>query len=75
MSTAKRSLYDKIFFKMEYVGDAEKDGHLFKKYKKVARFPSMRPSTVGIYILVFAAVIAIAILLSLFSTGLKPRGT
>lgn len=34
-----RPLWEKIKYKYEYVGQVEKEGEPYKKYKKVRRFP------------------------------------
>ncbi len=68
-----RSLYDRIFYKMEFLGEVEKDGHRYKKYKKVERFPTLKPPLIATYLLIFAAIIALAIFVSFFMANIKPR--
>lgn len=69
----KQSLYDRIFYKKELLGEVEKDGHCYKKYKKVERFPTVNPATIITYILIFAAIIVSAVLVSFFMANVNPR--
>jgi hypothetical protein len=69
----KRSLYDTIFYKMECLGEVEKDGHRYKKYKKVLRFPALKPGLALTYALIVGGILASAVLVSLFMANVKPR--
>jgi len=39
---SKRSLWDRIFYKYEYIEQIEKNGQIYKKYKKRHRFHFLR---------------------------------
>ena len=39
---SKRSLWDRIFYKYEYIEQIEKNGQIYKKYKKRYRFHFLR---------------------------------
>lgn len=58
---------------MEFLGEVEKDGHSYKKFKKVERFPALKPAAIISYVFIVAAIIVSAILVSLFLATVKPR--
>jgi hypothetical protein len=40
--SSRRHLLERLWFKYEYLGAIEKDGQVYKKYKKVPRVPHVR---------------------------------
>jgi hypothetical protein len=68
-----RPLWEKIKYKYEYVGQVEKDGEPYKKYKKVRRFPiSRKMLSVTLFVLLILGILALANLLTgLFISGIS----
>ena len=66
-----RPLWEKIKYKYQYVGQVEKEGESYKKYKKVRRFPvSRKILNIILFTLLIVAILALANLLTgLFLAG------
>jgi hypothetical protein len=73
----RRSLWQGLFYRMEYVGEAEKDGKVVKKYRKVARFPKVNKSDILTYAIIIILTIFAAVFLASVagSTKLKSYNT
>jgi hypothetical protein len=65
------TLWEKIKYKYEYLGQVEKEGEVYKKYKKVRRLPvSKKVMTTFLYLILVLIILATASLLSnLFMAG------
>ncbi len=70
----KQSLIDKMFYKYEYLESVEKDGEVFKKYKKVKRFGRQnKMATVILIILLAVAAYALIVVLSETFKGISSK--
>jgi hypothetical protein len=60
-----RPLWEKIKYKYEYVGQVEKEGEAYKKYKKVRRFPvSKKILNITLFLILIVGILALANLLA-----------
>jgi hypothetical protein len=66
-----RPLWEKIKYKYEYVGQVDKDGESYKKFRKVRRFPVTKKTlSIILFVLLIAVILAVANLLTgLFFAG------
>ncbi|HTZ11825.1 MAG TPA: hypothetical protein VMD04_05595 [Candidatus Margulisiibacteriota bacterium] len=68
-----KPFWEKIKYKYDYIGQVEKDGEVYKKYRKVRRFPITKKA-LGIVIFILIAVSLLALLnliAGLFFAGTK----
>lgn len=55
----KKSFWEKLVYRYDLIGTVERDGQVFKKYKKVHRYPWVRNlAVVFMYICLLAGVFA-----------------
>ncbi len=71
----RRTLREKILYKMVYLGEVEKNGQIVKKYKKVSRFPRAQRKDILAYVFVFSAILIIAVFVNMLVSGMKPKGS
>jgi hypothetical protein len=69
------TLWEKIKYRYEYLGQVEKEGEVYKKYKKVRRFPlSKKFITISLYLILILVVFAMANLFAnLFMAGIGAK--
>ncbi len=53
----KKTFWERMMYKYELIGTVERDGQIFKKYKKVHRYPALKHiATVTLYVFLLAGV-------------------
>jgi hypothetical protein len=61
----KKPLWERLKYKYQFMGQVEKEGEIYKKYRKVRRFPiSQKVASFLVYLILVLALIAIANLLT-----------
>lgn len=55
-----KNIFEKFFYKRVYLGETEKDGKVYKKFKKVHRFPIVKKVfSIALYIIAFLIILGI----------------